>query len=373
MSPLISRKLMEHRPQEIGKIKLGGRGKKKKTSGGSEMFLPERYDHFEVVTRARSGGDGAFVRDDAVHAVVGDEPRELEGVLMFPEIEQNLMTVMAEYAGRKPKVICDGEVQRNDKGKESPCARAQGGTCKCRPYGRLQLQLISSPHTGGYYVFRTRSWESINNIQTALEELYARFGTLFMAPVKLMCYQSEDQYQQDGKEMVGKSWKVALVLNMGYEKAATLMAESKERLEAVKERLMLTAGEVQKDLDETDEREAGEIADEFSPPKELEASVRTQEGLDEVVEGLKPVEQPEAPQNDPGSESEDQEQTEEERETKLRGLVEEYRDAARSLDLLDATAEQFIKDGLEHGSPLLGKVLKALERKMDQYREQHGG
>jgi hypothetical protein len=363
MTPLIKRSFMEHRPQEIGKIKLGGRGRKQKTSGGSDMYLPERYDHFEVVTRAREGKDGAFVRDEAVHKIVGDEPRELEGVLMFPEIEQNLMTVMAEYAGRKPKVICDGEVQRNEHGKESPCTRQQGGTCKCRPYGRLQLQLMASPHTGGYYVFRTRSWESVNNIQTALEEIHARFGTLFQAPVKLMAYQSEDQYQQDGKEMVGKSWKVALVLDMNYEQAAQHMVGAKERLELARERLMLTAGEVQKDLDETDEREAGEIADEFSPPKELEASIRTQEGLDEVLEGLEPVEPPEPPMDDPGEGSE----CDDDPESALREDVEEHWEAARALNLLDHRAEEFITDALAQGGKPMEKALKALQRKLDEF------
>lgn len=288
---LISRRLLEVRPQEIGKIKLGGRGRQQGTSGGSKMFIPEKYDHFEIVTRARQGGDGAFVRDEAVHAQIGEKPRELEGVLMFPEVEQNLHTTMAHYAGRKPTILCDGEVQKDmGTGKESPCSRIGGGTCPCRPYGRLQLQLRSSPYTGGYYVFRTRSWESINNIQTALEEIHLRFGTLFQAPVKLICYESEDQYTQDGKDRVGRSYKVALVLNVDYDTAAQLMVGAKQRLEATREHLMLTAGEVQKDLDDMDEREAGEIADEFSPPKGLEASVKTQEKLEEVVAGLEPIE-----------------------------------------------------------------------------------
>jgi len=370
MSPLIKRTFMDHRPQEIGKIKLGGRGKKKRTSGGSDMFQPERFDHFEVVTRARDGADGAFVRDEAVHAVVGDEPRELSAILMYPEIEQNLMTVMAEYAGRKPKVICDGEIQRNAHGKESPCARVQGGTCKCRPYTRLQVQLVASPHFGGRYVFRTRSWESTNNIQTALEDFYATFGTLYQAPVKLMCYQSEDQYTLDGKDKVGKSWKVALVLDMNYERAALHMAEAKERLGAIRERLMLTAGQSQAELDRMDEEEAGEIADEFSPPKELDASVATQEALDEVVEGLKPVGEPEPRQDAPVEESDD----DDDGDIELGAMVLELRDVARKKNLLDSRAEQFIEEGLGQGGELLEKVLKALERKLaEDHRATHAG
>jgi len=206
MTPLISRSLMSPQPQEIGKIKLGGRGKAHRTSGGVDSYLPERFDHFEVTTMERDGKNGPFKRDEAVHEKVGAEPKELRGIIMYPEVEQNLMTSMRVYKGRKPSVKCDGDTQVNAQGKREPCTRLAGGTCECRPYCRLQLQLLASPHTGGYYVFRTRSWQTTNNLQTFLEETYARFGTLFQAPVKLMMYQSEDQYEVDGKEKVGRAY-----------------------------------------------------------------------------------------------------------------------------------------------------------------------
>jgi hypothetical protein len=351
----ISRKLMEERPQEVGKIKLGGRGRAYKNSGGGTSYVPEKFDHFEVVTRARDG-DGAFLRDEAVHAVVGPEPRELEGWLMYPEIEQNLLTQMREYAGKRPKVICDGESYRTDKGVEGPCPRLLNGECKCRPYCRLQLQLAASPHTLGYYVFRSRGWETTNNLQTAMEEMYLRFGALFLAPVKLICYQSEDHYTDAGKDMTGRSWKVALVLNMPMEQAALHMAEKKERLAAIRGRLLLTAGQVQADLDERDEEEAEEIADEFDPPKGVEASIGTQAKLDEVAENLQPV-QMELGSEEPGEKD------------NLTLMIEDYRDTARELDLLDVEAETAIEAALStQDEKKKQKVLKALERRFAEYQ-----
>lgn len=365
--PLISRNLMRYRPQEIGKIKLGRRGSKLKTSGGADMFQPVKLDYFEVTTMEREGKDGPFIRDEAIHKIVGDKPTELEGTLGFHEIEDNLHTSMRFYGGKRWKIKCDGEKKTLRGGAESHCDKPPDLPCPngCKPYCRLHLQLHASPMTGGYHTFRTRGWGSTNNIQTFMEEIFARFGTCFQAPVKLMAYQSEDQFEVDGKDMMGTSTKAALVLNMPYEDSILHMVKAKERLEAMRERLMLTAGEFTKELDQRDEEDEADIAAEFSPPKELPASIRTQEGLDEVMEGLKPVEPPEPPQNDPESESEGPPDPEKE----IRELVIEYRDAARSLDLLDAKGEQFIADALDQGGKPMEKALKALERKMDEYRE----
>lgn len=365
MTPLIKRSLLKAQPQEVGKIKIGGRGAQKKTSGGNDMYLPQKFDHFEVTTMERAGGKGPFLRDEAVHAVVGDKPTSLDAMLMFPEIEQNLMTSMREYAGRKAKVVCDGEVRKEGM-VEGPCKQLDGGVCNCRPYIRLPLQLMASPHTGGYYVFRSRGWGTTNNIQTFMEETYGRFGTLFHAPVKLICFHSEDQYQQDGQDRVGKSLKVAMVLNLPYEQAALHMIGQKELLESVRERLMLTAGEVVQSLDNRDEEEEAEIADEFDPPKGLEASVATQGRLDAVVDSLKPVDDPERDSAIPEADYE-VEEDDKPKESPNATILRELRGEARELSLLDAAAEQFIADSLESGDEKqIETAMKALNRRFVQ-------
>jgi len=282
---LISRNLLKRRPQELGKIKIGGKGAERAGSGGKKFRLPVKYDHFVVTSRAR-GEDGNFVTDAVVHGHpdVGEKPTELAGVLMYETPEQNYHAEMALYRGKTQKVsTCDGD-NRTDlgTGKETPCKKAQGGECECKPYGRLHLQLWASGHVMGYHTFRTTSWESVNNIQTALQEIYERFGSLFMAPVKLVMYPSEDQYKADGGVKVSTSWKVGLVLAVSMEDAGKRMVSAKRQLDLARDELKLIAGEVQKEQRERDMEEAEDIAGEFFPEEGTEASVQSQTALEEL-------------------------------------------------------------------------------------------
>jgi hypothetical protein len=286
---LISRKMLKRRPQELGKIKIGGKGAERAGQGGVKYQLPVKYDHFQVTSRAR-GADGNFVRDDAVHSHpdVGDSPLELAGVLMYETPEENFHSEMAFYKGKtKKESTCDGEVRTElGSGKATPCKKLEGGECPCKPYGRLHLQLWASGHVMGYHTFRTTSWESVNNIQTALQEIFERFGTLFQAPVKLVMYPSEDQYKDGGKALVSTSWKVGLVLAMSLEDAAMRMVDSKRQLDLARGELRLLAGEVLKDQQERDLEEVEDIAGEFFPEEGVEASVQSQETLDTLKEEL---------------------------------------------------------------------------------------
>lgn len=281
---LIKRTFLEARPIEVGKIKIGMRGKARKTSGGGTSYLPEKLDHFLVTTMERDGKDGPFLRDDDVHADVGEQPRELHGALMYEGIEQNLHTEMAVYKGRRRQSSCDGEecVMRDKSVK--PCQKEAG--CACKPYARLHLQLNAAPQTGGYYVFRTHGWASTNNLQTALEEIHRAFGTLYKAPVKLIMQKTEDTYMDGQQEKTGSSWKVGLVLDMSFKDAQEyLAAEARTAIEQ-RQLLMLEAGAVVADLNEADLENEAETADEFHPPVGVGASVATAEKLDKALEGI---------------------------------------------------------------------------------------
>lgn len=350
---LISRNLMEPRVQEIGKIKIGRRGKKR-----GKGYIPEKLDYFEVTTRDRKGGTGPFVRDEEVHGhpLVGEQPRELRGILMFPEIEQNILTEMCHYEGRRASIRCDGETMIDIDGRVGECFRAAGGECPCKPYIRLHLQLMASPHTEGYYTFRSTSWETVNNIQTALESIYDRFGTLFEAPVKLKMYQSEDLYLEKGETKSGRSWKVALVLDMSWQEAALHMVEAKELLNTTREKLMLKGETVVQELDAYDEEAAAEIADEFFPPEDDAPPPVIDADYEVEGEEEEPAEE-EVQEEDPEEEEVDVDLQ------KLIVTVIAKRDEARGADLLDAKGEQFITDAMESKNKEdLTKARLALER-----------
>ena len=292
----IKRSLLRSKPQELGKIKIGGKGEERQKKDKTGTFqLPVKYDHFVVTTRIR-GSDGNFERDEVIHAHpgVGAKPMELAGVLMFHSVEENFHSEMLEYAGRTKVVSCDGENRTDAKtGVVTACPKAAGGACKCKPYARLHLRLWASPHTGGYHVYRSTSWETTNNIQTALEEIHGEFGTLYKAPVKLILYPAEDVYEEKGETKTSQSWKVGLVLAMSLEEAGRHMVESKRRLEVTRQELRLTAGEVAADLRAADEVEAADIGDEFFPPEartnadDMEEALRAAaaNGAPKVIEG----------------------------------------------------------------------------------------
>ncbi len=272
MTALISRKLLQVRPQQLGRVKIGRLGELRNKGKSNEFRLPVKLDHFIVTTNVRDPETGNFIRDERIHEKVGDKPMELSGLLMYASVEENLHTEMVQYKGRgsKGKIwSCDGEKAINiAKGTEGVCPRLKGGECKCKPYTRFHLQLEGAPAMG-YHFFRSTSWETTNNLQTALEEIFQRFGTCYHAPVKLVCYPSEDEH--DGS--ISTSHKVGLVLDMSMKEAAELIGQAGQYLEIAQGRMKELAAGTHEELAAQDEAEEGEIQDEFFPPDETEAHV----------------------------------------------------------------------------------------------------
>lgn len=286
---LISRNLLKARPQELGRIKIGGLGETRKAQSGREYQLPVKYDHFRVVGRDR-GPDGNFVVDEKIHERIGPKPTELDGHLMWEEVEESFHSELMQYDGKTKVVSCDGE-ERTDlrSGEVRPCPLEAGGECACKPYSRLHLQLWADP-LGFYRVFRTTSWESTNNIQTTLEDFHDRFGNLYHLPVKLVVYPATVQYQEGDKTKTGQSYMVGLVLAKSMEEVTKIMVNARRRLTATQSELKRLSGAVQEDLSGRDVEEADVIAQEFFPDGNIQASVKTQEKLDAMKDEMGGVE-----------------------------------------------------------------------------------
>lgn len=280
--------LLPRRLGEIGKIKIGGRGPERTTAEGKTMHIPQKLDHFRVTRRDREDdGFQNFVLDEPVHAVVGEKPCELDCRLMFDSPEENFQSQLQHYKGRTKVWQCDGEEAvdlRKDETRR--CVRANGGECPCKPYGRLLVVLEAAPAFGTGYVFRTTSWESINNIQTVLELLYEQFGFLAGLPMRLRVYPAEVQYQQGNQTKTSTAYKVALELRGTYDEAAQIARAAQERRLANATELKLLAAAREKELDELDTAEAEEIAEEFHPDPNQITSVKTAETIEEMKDKL---------------------------------------------------------------------------------------
>lgn len=201
---------------EVGKIKIGGKGETRKKSGGNGTYqLPVRYEHFVVTTTAK-GPDGNFIQDAEIMNKIGPKPMEIGIRFLFDDIDMNFFTSFAWYQGAK--CMCRGDGEKAEmiavkKGKPSvfkviegpktfevgdtmkiecntdTCPMAQPdakGATKCKPSGILTCMLEVSPQIGGFYKFRTHSWNTIGQMLGSLELIKRLTGGILAGlPMKL--------------------------------------------------------------------------------------------------------------------------------------------------------------------------------------------
>lgn len=186
---------------EIGKIKIGGKGRETTTKSGKKMRLPVKYDHF-VITKTTKDSDDNFEVDKDLMAQLGGKPKELSIRLLFDDIDLNFQTSYSCYKGKKCFCRGDGEkaMRINDETgirKEiscipEECEYKQKGYCKIS--GILSCLLPQASRIGGVYKLRTHSYNSVVNVLSALQFLsLATNGMLFNLPLKLELIEKETE------------------------------------------------------------------------------------------------------------------------------------------------------------------------------------
>ena len=169
-------KNLPNRLPEIGKIKIGNKGETRTGSKG-EYRLPQKLDHFIITTNEKDGKDD-FIIDSELHAILGDEPKELKIRLLYNEPELNFYTRYSIFQGNK--CICEGDGEDfywlNEATGEMEAGKVPvkqldpnyKGKDKCKPNGVLQCVIEGANTIGGVWKFRTTSWNSVVSIQTGL-------------------------------------------------------------------------------------------------------------------------------------------------------------------------------------------------------------
>lgn len=181
---------------EVGKIKIGGKGKQTTSANGKKFNPPVRFDHFVVTTTERDA-DGNFIADaDMMKRLIEhtktDKPREIPIRLPFDSIDLNFYTSYQMYTGNK--CVCRGDgktaTQYTDKGERT--VECHPDTCdylktgKCKVSGILSCHIPLSMEVGGLYRFRTHSWNSVSNILASLNYISEQTrGILQGLPLKL--------------------------------------------------------------------------------------------------------------------------------------------------------------------------------------------
>jgi hypothetical protein len=190
---------------EIGKIKIGGKGEKRKSKGGKDYQLPVKFDHFVVTTMAKDNTDN-FVQDKQLMELIKDNPKEIEVILPYDDIDLNFLTSYAFYVGKK--CVCRGDgvdAERTTKdGKVSKikcdtnnCEYIQCEPAKCKPNGILSCILPKANKVGGVYKFRTTSWYSVQNIISSLIYISTKTNGI-IAGITLKLYLTEQNTKSHG-------------------------------------------------------------------------------------------------------------------------------------------------------------------------------
>lgn len=182
----------KRRFQRLGKLRLG----EKRISERTQKEHPVTLDHFKC-----SDDDGSF------HKLFGAEPRRLGIVfpyntpdLIFPHFRENWTKGGLKCKGdgvRCEQTLEDGQRVENEcAGNE--CAETKANHCK--PVGHLRF-FIPSLSLSGYYQVSTSSYNSIVNINSALELAFLRFKQLQNIPFILEVRMNEVEVEGKKKKI----------------------------------------------------------------------------------------------------------------------------------------------------------------------------
>jgi len=295
---------------ERGKIKIGRKGSAKTSQNGNSFQLPEKLDHF-VVTTLERGADGNFVRDSAIHKVIGEKPKRIPICVLYDGIAPNFISRYASYQGKTLWCHGDGEnalrLDAESKGRQEvscPCYRQEPtytGKDKCKINGTLSCIIDGADCVGGVWKFRTTGYNSTVGILSSLTLLRSLTGGILAGMPLVLTVQPKVATNP----IAGKSQTVYVVgveyngnisdLQKSALQIASGNAEFRNRLAHVETEAQLLISADSELIDQ-----AGDINEEFYPDApvitdpEDEPEEQPQPEADEpVISEPEPVQEPE--------------------------------------------------------------------------------
>lgn len=257
------------------KCECGGKNDKcPKCRGRGEITFPGKCDHFNFLKKSI---DNEWVPDPVLTKHYGESCREFQIVLLDNGIENVFRTQYAWWTATQKECWGDGvtatrRTKENPEGEEWPgptdappcgdgCPELETG--KCGPSGDLYFMLADFPRIGSACRLHTRSWNSVRQLHSSLDQIRSVLGRLQGIRAKMVVQPKKVKYQSNG---VNKT-SVAYVLNL--ELTATdlrkMMAEATGPAQVFDNtRRLLGAGHIIT-IEEDETQKAPEIQQEFHP------------------------------------------------------------------------------------------------------------
>ena len=185
---------------EVGKIKIGIKGKMTTSQSGAEFRLPQKIDHFRIVKNERDENEDYVLDEEIIETIskhkstVFDKEKNIIAIpirLLYNEIDLVFPTQYVSYVAGKLSCSGNGEKAHTRDGRETvcPCERLDGaytGKNKCKISGTLSC-IIEGSNVGGCYKFRTTSINSARYILSSLMLIKAATGGLLsFIPLRLV-------------------------------------------------------------------------------------------------------------------------------------------------------------------------------------------
>jgi rubrerythrin len=142
---------------EIGRVKIGQKGKEKTSKNGKKFQMPEKLDYFKVCTLTR-GADNNLELDKKAHEILGEKPRVLTVRPISSKLEENIQAGFALYSKSGDR-LCYGD------GKEAvdvlhgaiqPCPCREYEENRCKKYAKANFFLDKVGGVGGVHTMTIR-------------------------------------------------------------------------------------------------------------------------------------------------------------------------------------------------------------------------
>lgn len=259
----ISEAFLPPRDPIVGYVKIGGKGQRIRFSKfGKPWVAPERFvdpPRFEVTTREKTvqevNGQGkeaankfkvdlGYKRDEEFHRRIDEKnPTALRIRLMYPTVEENLIAFLGAHDGTR--WVCRGNGEEAEdlvRGAcPCPCPRLKqftgeySGTkpadsAPCKPHAQLNLILEDARTFGGFWAFKTTSFESYTNLLKALQQFERLFGRLDGLPLELRVMAATKSYGDGMTTQPIVTLVVPESMNSARQIAADAAAESRKYL-----------------------------------------------------------------------------------------------------------------------------------------------